>query len=190
MKKLRLILEIIAAIILLCGGYALKHYYDKSNRFEENFFAGMNRPNAIYLTSNEFKKYLKANNDSLLFKISDSLNIKVRPRNVTEVNSYYYRYGGDTINVEIPLREVNEVYPFIYKTECRRLEGIINIKDSLLTLTRDEVIDSLIDVKGGKRAKIMKWLFGGIRLGPKEPFDIILSKCGSQVTKKEINIIK
>lgn len=182
--------NIILIVVICVFGYAAIYYFQKSNRMEGNFYAGQgNNPNTLYFTKTELKEYLKETNDSLLKVISDTLKMTIRPRNITQISNFSYHYLDTNINV-IPIQEVNGTYPFVFKNECRILEGLFNIDSLKLYITRDEIMDSLINVEGGKRAKIMKWLFGGIRLGKREPFDIILSRCGSGITKKEINVIK
>ena len=178
-------------IVVICSlGYTAYYFYKKSNRMESNFYAGQgNNPNTLYFTKNELKEYLKETNDSLLKVLSDTLKMTIRPRNITQISNFAYHYLDTTI-YEIPIKEVNGTYPFVFKNECRILEGLFNLDSSKLYLTRDEFKDSLINVEGGKRSKIIKWFFGGVRLVKREPFDIILSGCGAGITKKEINVIK
>jgi hypothetical protein len=189
MSKYLTILVLILLLLLGTVGYFAWQFKEKADRMEENYLAGQGvGVNTLNLTSKEFKELLKANNDSLLKKVSDSLKMTIRPRNVNQVNNYRYYYVDTTIT-QIPLTEIDNIYPFEYNNGCLKIEGNFDIIEGKMLLSRKEFQDSIIDVSGGKRALVMKWLFGGIRIGKKEPFNIILSSCDGVITKKEINII-
>lgn len=185
-----LAIVILILIILLGGvGYFLIQEKQRADRMEANYLAGQGvGVNTLNLTPKEFKELLKEHDDSLLKRVSDTLKMKIRPRNVNQVNNYYYRNVDTTISI-VPMVEVDNMYPFKVSEGCFKLEGVFDINESKLMITRKEYEDSIIDVSGGKRELRMKWLFGGIRIGKKEPFNVVLSNCGGMIIKKEINII-
>lgn len=190
MKSVLVILGIVTIAIIFGLGYGLSYYKQKSDRWESNYMAGQgNNVNVVNFTTDELKKLLKANNDSLLQRVSDSLKMKVRPKNITQINNYKYFYN-DTIITTIPLIKVNNTYPFKLDSGCFKMEGYFDIDKSKMLITNKQFSDSITDVSGQKRAKIFKWLFGGIRLGKFEQFNITFSNCGGIITKKQINVIK
>lgn len=183
-------LSVVEAAVLVPGYFLYKTAVSKADRMEANYMAGQgNNVNVVNLTSEEFKAVLKANNDSLLQRVSDTLNFKTRARNIDQVNNYEYNYY-DTTPSTIPLIKVNNLYPFKVDSGCWGVEGIINIEREEMTITKKKFEDNIIDVNGGKCALRMKWLFGGIRIGRREPFNVTLSNCGGVITKKQINVIK
>ena len=190
MIKYLAIFVVILLLLLGVVGYFASDFKQKYDRMEENVLAGLGKnPNTLNFTPKEFKQYLKESEDRILDRVSDSLKMKIRPRNVSQINNYKYYYVDTTIT-EIPIMQIDNAYPFKFNNGCMVLEGTFDINDSKLLLTRKEFQDSIIDVSGGKRELKMKWLFGGLRIGKMQPFSVTLSNCGGVISKKEINVGK
>lgn len=184
------ILLLVAISVIVWQNFRIGFWQDKSDRMESNFMAGQgNNVNVVNLTAKELKNLLKENNDSLMERVSDTLKMKVRPRNVKEINNYEYFYN-DTNPVVLQLIKHDSIYPIKYSNGCWGMAGYFDTRESEMTITEKSFQDSIIDISGAKRAKILKWLFGGIRLGKFEQFNVTTSKCDGVITKKQINIIK
>lgn len=142
---------------------------------------------SIYMTKDEMRNYLDQRDDSLLEKISAQAGMTVRPNNVTEVENIHYTYGDTTI-VEMPIFQVDNIYPFDYNDTCWRAKGYFNLDDSKLVFEDRGSEVEITKVDFGKREKKMKWLCGGIRIGKKKAYIETVNSCGGDVKVFEIEV--
>lgn len=164
------------AVVIIVATAFIQYYMNKANRQSDNVQQLLYQFNKVLkLNNSEFKEYIQTNNKDLLKRVSDSLNMKIRPSNVTKYNNTTYHYKDTTI-IEMPFIQVADEVHFEHKDSCFSISGIVDVVDNKVIITNRELKDNIIKVNYVKR-KPVKWLLG-LRVGKKEVGVYIESNCG------------
>lgn len=187
MKELIYKAVVVIGLLLIIGfgWWYIKKQSDEISRLSDNQQQLISEVNStLKLTTDEFKIYLQVNNQKLLQRMSDSLKITIRPRNITNYETTNYTYKDTTI-IEVPINEYGDVFRYEHKDSCFAFNGYVDVVNNKLIVENRELSDRIIKVDYVKR-KPIKWLFG-LRLGKREAKVYIESKCGI-ATSQEIEI--
>ena len=173
-------------LVAILFWFRISNLREDNSRMSENMKSLYDINKKLVLNQVELKDYLVNKHPLLLKAIGDSIGRKVSAGNINNISETNISYG-DTNIIELPVIQIDNVYPFEYKDSCWGVKGIFDINSSMLTITSREADNQVVAVDYVKREKIMKWFFGGIALGKKKAGIFIQTKCGA-ATRTEIDV--
>lgn len=182
-ERITVLMVIIAVIGIMIFGYMriksmLNYYQNNTQQYLQEI-----PDKVISLQKRDFKNYIKESNDSLLTKITDSLNLKVR--HIEKTITHRYNYSFDTTYTVLVKSEDGKEKKFVKTFDnCLKIEG--RIKDTLIFFDKVEIDYIGKTVYYWKRNRRIL----GVPFGRKQHFAITENSCTGQTTTEEINIIK
>ena len=164
------IIILILLFIFVC--YLAVKYQRKKDAYQQNYHIEVEKTFNKMLENSlkEFKQY----NDSVL-EIAKKINVK--PRQIERVLKSTYIYNNyDTTKIYNIHTSEAGLFPIKYESECISYSGIFNSLDSSYTHQFGNCSDKQTGILYKKRKPVNFWLFN-LRIGKKEHFATIFSKC-------------
>lgn len=173
---LRLVTIGVLAVLALLFFRLWQEQKDQARRWEQNYEQTQEEIGVLVMRFGEFRKHMDQKTDSIL-EVA-----KIKPRWVREVTEIHHHYfNKDTTIVEMKYDPLTGVYPFLDEKECFTFGGYIEmLQDKPQLSVTERKYDDDVNVVVYERRK----RFLGLRIGRKETFMEVQSKCGTNEVRR------